>query len=201
MIHYIENTYKTKTFLTDKKDSIIHSPDYHIQVKYMKIAIDMKSARINNPTLLILYNKIKTESNLAISSKIFKKRRNQEKITFCHKYNANLTNTIENSEASVAWCGFIWFPLIYTELHDNYGESIRRFIPTQWRPWWIGILQYNFPKVFGNIEIYKTTAAFKDITNDIDQWKTDISTDLLSRLAPSSNTYLLPDVKYPWGCL
>ena len=85
-------------------------------------------------------------------------------------------------------------------MHDKYGESIWRFITTQWRPWWIRILQYKFPNIFGSITIGQPTAAFKDKKNEIDTCKTDINTYLLSRLALSSNTYLLPTVKYPWRC-
>ena len=70
-MHYTENTYKTEIFLTDTIDRTLHYPDYHIHVNYAIISIDMKSTRINNPTLLILYNRINTEPNFTIILKIY----------------------------------------------------------------------------------------------------------------------------------
>ena len=95
----------------------------------------MNPTKITNHTLLILTNKIKTESNLERISKI--KNCNQETLKFCREWNTYLTNTIKNVEASVAWSGFIWFILKDMEVHDKYGALIWRFTPTQWQPWWI----------------------------------------------------------------
>ena len=52
-------------------DSMLHYPDYHIHVKHVIIAINIKSNRTTNTTLLIVYNKINTESNILRSSKYF----------------------------------------------------------------------------------------------------------------------------------
>ena len=111
-----------------------------------------------------------------------------------------MTNKIENNEAIVDRCGFICFILKYTEVHDNYGESIWRLISTQWQPWWIRILKYKIINVLGNTAIDWHNAASKDKTNYNDKKKTDIITYILSIILSSSNTYLLPTVKFPWGC-
>ena len=63
--------HEEKSLLTDTRESMIHSSDYHINVKHLIIYIEINSTRIKNHTLLILYKKIKTESNLARSSEIF----------------------------------------------------------------------------------------------------------------------------------
>ena len=55
----------------DMRDSILHSPDYHIHAKQVISFIERNSTRITNLTLLILYNKINTGSNLARILKIF----------------------------------------------------------------------------------------------------------------------------------
>ena len=85
-------------------------------------------------------------------------------------------------------------------IHEKYGEMIWRFIPVEWRPWWIDVLKEKFPFVFGNITITKPSAVFQDRTLHIKEWETDINSYLLSRLKSTSNKYLMPTVKCPWGC-
>ena len=38
-------------------------------------------------------------------------------------------------DSSVDWCGFICFLLKDTNIHQNYGGEICRFILTEWWPW------------------------------------------------------------------
>ena len=106
--------------LTYTRDNIMYSPDYHIHFKHKIISIESNSTRIANPNILIFYNKIKTESNLERISDIFFFRHHQETFTFLHECNTYLTNTIKNNEASIAWCGFIWFILKDTEVQNSY---------------------------------------------------------------------------------
>ena len=125
---------------------------------------------------------------------------NHETFTFCCECNTYLTTKIENNEASVSGCGFIWFVSKDMEVQNKYKESICIFIPTQFWPWWIRIFLYKIPNVFGNITIYRPTSAFKDQKHFIDTWKSYTNIYILSRLALSPNTYLLPIVKFPLGC-
>ena len=139
-MHYIKNTYETIILLMDTRDNMLQSPDYHVHVKHVIIIIKMNSTRIKNHNLLILYNKINTDSNLARSSRIFFYKMLSRNIHICHECNTYLTTKIENNEASVSLCGFLWFILKYMEVRNKYGDPIWRFIPTQCWPWWIVIL-------------------------------------------------------------
>ena len=92
-------------------------------------------------------------------------RGNQETFTSFHKCNVYLTSytgTIGYIKERVVWCSFIWFISKDNDVHQNHGESIWRFIPTQWRPWWIGILRYKLPEVYKSISIDRPTPTFKD---------------------------------------
>ena len=102
-MHYIENSYETKILLTDTKDSILHSSDYHIHIKHAITAIEMMS---NNPTILILLRKRQNQTSQEVQRYLFS-RRNQETFIFYHECNTYLTTKVENNEAGVAWCTFI----------------------------------------------------------------------------------------------
>ena len=85
-------------------------------------------------------------------------------------------------------------------LHEKYGESIWRFIPLEWRPWWLNSLKESFPLIFGNITLTHPVPVFQDITANIEEWNGDINSYLLSKLRDTCNKHLVPTVKCPWGC-
>ena len=58
----------------------------------------------------------------------------------------------------------------------------------------------NFPHIFSNITLGDPSPCFSDKTLNIKEWTLDINSYLLSRLARTSNKYLLPTIKCPWGC-
>ena len=57
----------------------------------------------------------------------------------------------------------------------------------------------NFP-TYSGIQRLIDLPLYSKKKNDIDTYKTDINTYLLSRIASLSNIYLLPTVKFTWGC-
>ena len=54
--------------------------------------------------------------------------------------------------------------------------------------------------MFSNITLEMTSPAFNDKPIDINEWYEDINSYYLYRLASTSNKFLLPTIKCPWGC-
>ena len=98
------------------------------------------------------------------------------------------------------WPGFIWFLLKDEDIHSNYGSSIWRFIPSQWRYWWIDEAKACFPHIFNSVSIESPSPIFIDKTMEIKEWNDDVNSYLLPRLASSCNKHLMPNIMCPWGC-
>ena len=108
----------------------------------------------------------------------------------------------ENDESTYyanGWCSFIWYILCNEDIHSQYGESIWKFIPSTWRSWWISSARRDFPHVYENITLEYPSAAFKDISTDINDWDDAIQSYNLARLAQAANDHLQPTIKCPWG--
>jgi hypothetical protein len=117
---------------------------------------------------------------------------------FCTECNTYLdpNNTTAKYDPNV-WCSFIWYLLTDSSIQTAYGHQIWRFIPMEWRPWWIdSTRRASFP----TITMIHPAPIFKDKTIDIKEWNEDINSFLLSRLASASNKFLRPSIKCPWGC-
>jgi hypothetical protein len=68
------------------------------------------------------------------------------------------------------WCSFIWALLSNRDVHEKYGDLIWRFIPMEWRPWWMNSLSLQFITIFSDITIEQPSPAFTDKTTDINEW-------------------------------
>lgn len=74
---------------------------------------------------------------------------NKETYILCKECNKYLTLTAKEindsanivNAASIEWCSFIWSILSNEKIHEKYGALIWRFIPLNWRPWWINSLR------------------------------------------------------------
>ena len=96
----------------------------------------------------------------------------------------------------------MWHTLSNPDIHQHYGVAIWRFVPREWRPWWLDSLKTEFPTVFTdtNVSLEFPCPAIKDKTLDKDACKKDINSYSLPRLANACNHYLRPVIKCPWGC-
>ena len=121
--------------------------------------------------------------------------------TFCKECNQYLTpgDQVGNID-EVVWCSFMWSILSNRSIHQHYGDYVWRFVPYEWRPWWLNALQNKFPTIYSNITIDHPSPAIKDKTADIQTWNDDINSYFLARLRFSSNKFLRPVIKCPWGC-
>ena len=61
-------------------------------------------------------------------------------------------------------------------------------------------LQTHLPNVYGSISLDSPEALFIDRTLEMQEWNSDLKSQLLTRLASSCNKYLIPKVLCPWGC-
>ena len=118
----------------------------------------------------------------------------------CNECKLYLDKAQPNNSFAVGWCSYIWSLLSNKDIHDKYGCFIWRFIPSEWRLWWLQMVKMRFPNVFVAIDLHNPSPAFKDKTTDIQTWNEDINSYLLSRLASSANKYLIPTISCPWGC-
>ena len=98
------------------------------------------------------------------------------------------------------WCSFVWYILSNESLHEHYGDEAWRMIPTEWRPWWLDSLKHKYPDIFDRITLQFPAPIFVDKTNDLMNWKKDIESYFIARLASTTNKYLRPVIKCPWGC-
>jgi hypothetical protein len=122
--------------------------------------------------------------------------------TLCTECKNHLT-TNDNKEASKdenIWPSFIWTLLSNSRIHGIYGRMIWKFIPTKWRHWWINELKASFPIVFAQITIENPIPIFVDRTIESNEWKNDINSFDLTKIAQACNKHLMPKVMCPWGC-
>ena len=118
----------------------------------------------------------------------------------CDFYLDPQNNYAERNYDNVVWCSFYWALLSNRDVHIKYGYDVWRFIPKEWRFWWLDSLTNAFLHVHGDISMDEPSPAFKDKTIDIKEWNDNINTYLLSTLALTSNKYLRPTIKCQWGC-
>ena len=83
----------------------------------------------------------------------------------CNEYLTLSSGEIDD-DASVIWCSFIWTILKDDSIHKIHGALILRFIPLEWRPWWINALNNIYPIIFGNITMDSPSPTFLDITKN-----------------------------------
>ena len=122
--------------------------------------------------------------------------------TFCTECNSYLSpdHNVDTNHDTIVWCSFIWSLLANVDIHKEYGKQIWRYIPFEWRLWWMRSVMISFPSVYTNITFHNPAPFFKGKTNDIKEWNDYINSYLLSRLASASNKFLRPTIKCPWGC-
>jgi hypothetical protein len=94
-------------------------------------------------------------------------------------------NHLINDDLKVAkdvkycWPGFIWGILCNENIQNVYGEVIWRFLPHQWRYWWLESVIVSIPSLL-NVTIDFPSSFIVDVTSDIKQWNADYSSKILS---------------------
>ena len=116
----------------------------------------------------------------------------------CHNHlitdNMEVAKDIKN-----CWPGFIWGILSDENIQRVYGDVIWRFLPHQWRLWWLDSSHFSIPSLL-NVTLDHPSSFIVDITIKIQQWNLDYQSKMLPRLANTCNKYLMPNILCPWGC-
>lgn len=118
----------------------------------------------------------------------------------CAHHLVSIDNTVIANQCQFTWPAFIWSLLKNADIHSKYGDNIWRFIPKEWRYWWLTSLTETHPNVFQAISIDIPSPIFVDRTMEIDEWSEDINSYELARLASTCNKHLMPKILCPWGC-
>jgi predicted GIY-YIG superfamily endonuclease len=120
----------------------------------------------------------------------------------CRQCEQHLTLESDYNNELYCWPSFLLKVLENTSIHTKYGNYIWRFIPLQFRYWWLKHLQDAFPFVYHNVTLTTPSAIFDDITHNIKTWNEHTKNDndtKLSDLANICNDFLLPKIMCPWG--
>lgn len=130
--------------------------------------------------------------------------------TQCYKY---MTGVNEDGEKlsdieveNVSWPSFIWSEILSNnDIHKEYGAWIWRLIPLQWRYWWVDAVKEKYARIFRHITIDLPAPAFKDVTEERNEFVNGTSTDYegkdaLGKLRDCCNKLLIPTVFCMYGC-
>ena len=96
-------------------------------------------------------------------------RGNTEPIEYqlCEQCEQHLTHTDLDvaKQPNNMWPAFIWNILQSSQIHDTYEcEFIWKFIPLQWRRWWIDEVHSQFPSFYRSVTLSQSTSIFVDRT-------------------------------------
>jgi predicted GIY-YIG superfamily endonuclease len=120
-------------------------------------------------------------------------------LTLCHQCGLYLTLESKYQDEQYCWPSFILSLLENKSIHRIYKKWIWRFIPSNWRYWWISHVKDQFGNVFTDVTIDDPPPIFDDITMNIKKWNAKINTGDLPNLAQGCNELLLPTIMCPWG--
>lgn len=134
---------------------------------------------------------------------IYLSKTKETNFNLCRECNKYLTSGAPKNSSrynSVVWPSFIWCLLSNNSVHQSYGENVWRFIPKEWRGWWLNSVKYFFYDIYNNTAHESPIPIFKDISPIIQKWDDDISSYYLARLRDASNRSLRPTILCPFGC-
>ena len=110
-----------------------------------------------------------------------------------------LTLTTNYNKNNYCWPSFYIKLLENTTIHSKYKNKIWKFVPIQFRYWWLSYLHERYPHVYSNVSIKSPLPFFKEVSRKVNKWKESISSGELPRLAESCNEMLIPTILCPWG--
>ena len=67
-----------------------------------------------------------------------------------------------------------------------------------WRRWWIRYIPVV--ECFEDMTMNHPSSLFRDRSNDLKEFRSEIGTGLLMKIADTCNKHLYPTVLCPWGC-
>ena len=114
----------------------------------------------------------------------------------CYEFLTNPEATYARSFQN-SWPSFVWIILTDKDILDVYGVYVWRFLPVGWRYWWMNSLHES--DVLHDVTIEYPTAMFKDISNEVRDMKSGLSSNTLSEIIRVCNKHLIPSVLCPWG--
>ena len=117
----------------------------------------------------------------------------------CHNHLIDQDDSNNANKSIYTWPSFIWYLFSDPSLQHLYGDFLWKFIPTQWRYWWIDEVQLHIPSLL-NVTIDNPSPTMEDCTHIINEWNNDVDSFLLSRLAKTCDNHLMPNILCPWGC-
>lgn len=141
----------------------------------------------------------------------------QRKFKFCTKANTERTSknillceqcsnyliNVDNKEAQKnknSWPGFMWYVLTNDEVKEKYKNYAWRFIPKEWRYWWIDKLKELHGETYSNITIDNPPPIFVEKTEELGDWTQNINSCTYSGLRDTINKHMFPKVLCPFGC-
>ena len=120
----------------------------------------------------------------------------------CKECDCYLVSELDNKKASSSinmWPSFIWSTLTNIKVIDTYGYTVWKLIPTPWRYWWIDNI-HLFQHEYSNVTIDYPEPIIVDRSIEVEEWNSDMNSQLLPRIASSCNKYMIPNILCPWGC-
>lgn len=144
-------------------------------------------------------NQIRQYKNLKF---VTSSRTRDDTVLLCNECNKFLVTaeTKESKKFKYTWPAFFWSIISDKTNTQIYGDYLWKFIPKNWRRWWIDEIKINNPTTYRNITLHKPTPFFTDKTDQCRLFTESIESLHLSRLISTINSDVMPDVLCPWGC-
>ena len=118
----------------------------------------------------------------------------------CSYFLVQEADSVDAKDSKYTWPSFVWNLLNDINVQNIYGDRIWRFLPSQWRHWWIVSIHMKCPDIYSNVTVDQPPSLFVDVSHEKKVWNNDIDSYMLSRLASSCNKYMMPNILCPWGC-
>ena len=188
-----------------EEPSVDHSDDEHEDEQDI-FCSNCKRHRNVIDNLLPIYhiNFIRRKSSDIRQRKKFRNvKRSTKKIEefyLCGECDAYLCHPSESgtNDSKIAWPAFVWEVLKNKEVRNRYDHYVWRFLPHEWRGWWINSVG-EFEE-FEDVSLESPTCFFEDKTKDVLDWKTKIGTNKLIDLMDACNRHMIPNILCPYGC-